>query len=88
MQNAFEFKSNLKIGKFTKAVNELYDYTLTINDDTYYFVNHNWVGAPKEFKWSLIAEDGSENYCFAESRKQVLADLLTSLYLDYKINAQ
>ena len=85
--NAFEFKSNLNISKFKKASGELYDYSLTINGETYYFVNHAWTGAPAGFKWSLITEDGSETYNYAESRKQVLADLLTSLYLDYKINS-
>ena len=85
--NAFEFKSNLNISKFTKNTGEgMYDYSLTINGETYYFVNWAWTGAPKCVSWSLTTEDGSEAYCYAESRKQVLADLLTSLYLDYKLN--
>lgn len=81
--NAFEFKSQLNISKFKKAQNELFDYTLTINDETFFFVNlknFNSVG------WSLISEDGQEFYNYADTRKECLADLMTSMYLDYKIN--
>lgn len=87
--NAFEFKQSLNIGKFKKnnTGEGVYDYSLTINGDTYYFVNWTFAGSPKCVSWSLLTECGSEAYCYAESRKQVLADLLTSLYLQYKLNA-
>lgn len=86
--NAFEFKSAINISKFTKnnTGEGMYDYSLTINSETYYFVNWSFAGSPKEVSWSLITPCGSEAYCYASSRKQVLADLLTSLYLDYKLN--
>jgi hypothetical protein len=81
--NAFEFKSQLNISKFKKAQNELWDYTLTINDETFFFVNlKNYHNAG----WSLISEDGQEFYNYADTRKECLADLLTSMYIDYKIN--
>jgi hypothetical protein len=89
--NAFEFKSSLSIGKFKKTANNenaplMADYSLAINGVDYYFCNNSSLGESGATKWCLISEDGSECYCFDESRKAVLDSLLTSLYLDYKSN--
>ena len=63
------------------------DYSLEVGGQIYYFCNNSSIGETGYTKWCLISEDGSECYCFNQTRKQVLADLLTSLYLDYKLNA-
>ena len=89
--NAFEFKQSLNIGKFKKLNGGntplMADYSLDINGVTYYFCNNTHIGETGYTRWCLVSEDGAECYCFNETRKQVLADLLTSLYLDYKRNA-
>ena len=90
--NAFEFKSSLNIGKFKKTANDpnaplLADYSIVVGGDKYYFCNNSEMGGTGETRWCLISEDGSECYCFDESRKAVLSSLLTSLYLDYKLNS-
>ena len=89
--NAFEFKAALNIGKFKKTTNDagaplLADYSIVVGGEKYYFCNNSEMGGTGAYKWCLITEDGTETYCPAESRKQVLADLLTSLYLNYKFN--
>ena len=89
--NAFEFKASLNIGKFKKVNGGdaplMADYSLNINGETYYFCNNTHMGETGYTKWCLISADGSECYCFSNSRKQVLADLLTSMYLEYKMNS-
>lgn len=88
--NAFEFKSQLNIGKFRKVDSDspsMADYSLDINGETYYFSNNTHLGETGYTKWCLVSADGSECYCFSYSRKQVLEDLLTSMYLEYKMNS-
>lgn len=87
--NAFEFKASLRIGKFKKTENDsaaplMADYSLTINDEIFYFCNNSAIGETGATRWCLISEDGAECYCFDESRKAVLSSLLTSMYLEHR----
>lgn len=78
MKNAIEFKNDLTVGKFKKVSEGFFDYTIEINGETYY------IGQPKRGMWGAYDEVEREFYAINSTRKDVVADIISGLYYQYK----
>ena len=78
MKNAIEFKNGLTVGKFQKTSEGFFDYTIEISGQTYF------IGQPKRGKWAAYDEVEREYYAINNTRKDVVADIISGLYYQYK----
>tara|TARA_R110001606_G_scaffold371302_1_gene528045 strand:+ start:201 stop:446 length:246 start_codon:yes stop_codon:yes gene_type:complete len=76
--NAIQFKEGLKVSKFRRSLSTYNDWELDINGKTYYLYNHGLN------TWSAYCETAKEFYAYNTTRKEVVADILSGLYFEYK----
>jgi hypothetical protein len=78
--NAIEFKNSLTVSKFKKVKGSFNvgEYIVTINDKDYI------IDQPKKGKWACYDEVEREYYAINNTRKDVLKDIISGLYYQYK----
>lgn len=80
MKNALEFKNSLTVSKIRKAVNQVYEYEFDINGETFYIYR------VKAGMWCAYDAANSECYAYNNTRKDVVSDIISGLYYQYKHN--
>ena len=80
--NAIEFKNQIEVSKFRKVkdANAFGEYEVTIQDKVYV------IDQPKKGKWACYDEVEREYYAINNTRKDVVADIISGLYYQYKYN--
>ncbi len=80
MTNAIEFKNNLVVTKIRKSTDTYNEYEFDINEKTYYIYKH------RNNTWSSYCEVDQEFYAYNTTRKSVVADIISGLWIEYKNN--
>jgi len=79
VKNAFEFKNSITVGKFKKATAGSFgDYVVEINGENYI------IDQPKRGYWGAWDNLQNEYYAINKTRKDVVADIISGLYYQYK----
>ena len=78
MKSAIEFKNSVTVSKFRKSNSAYGDYEVTIQGEVYY------IDQPKKGKWACYDEVEREYYAINNTRKDVVADIISGLYYQYK----
>ena len=76
--NAIEFKNSLTVSKIRKATNEVYEYEFDVNNETFYIFR------AKAGQWCAYDTVNNECYAYNKTRKDVVADIISGLYHQYK----
>jgi hypothetical protein len=78
METAIEFKNSLTVSKFRKSTSPYGEYEVTIQGKVYI------IDQPKKGKWACYDEIEREYYAINNTRKDVLSDIISGLYYEYK----
>jgi len=80
MKTAIEFKNSLTVSSFRKIKGDYAygEYEVTIQDKVYI------IDQPKKGKWACYDEVEREYYAINNTRKDVVADIISGLYYQYK----